>query len=454
MALLDSFLKAGQTPWALAQQHDWSNPGSNMAMLPEDEIAKLLGLTPPGGRAPTPVQAAPMPMGGAARLNTPPVTFEGEPQSPGQAPAAPMSTGSVERGRLPAPAMEPTAPAKLRASTRPDFNNEPGGMEIVGSLLQGAGGIVAPLGKMMAGSGERRREAEAKNETYDWLIRQGTPPEDAKFLIRNPMALKATIEARIGSGGTTDELKEYQFDVRQRQARGERDIPTFGQWKTDLKKAGATKVDVRQGEENSFARETGKLRAQRLDSIGKGADLARSQIANLDAVEAGLDAYNQGSFFGTGKLAPYEASMRAFGQNLGIGNAATIAGGELAAAIQNRMALLMRNPDGGMGMPGALSDADREFLRSAQPGLDKSPAANKLMIEIMRRMEKRKIEVNELANAHVRQHKTLDGFEEVLQQYTEGNPMFSDLKRPDPVAKGTAGPPRVRTYNPNTGKLE
>lgn len=473
MGLLENFVKAGQTPWALAQHHNWNNPGADLS---EQEMAELLGMKPSAATEGT--SAA------TQRFATPPVTFEAEPQVP----------SAVDRARLPAPApaTEPTAPPHRRAgagvlsggdtapaaknetydwlirkglapeearilirnpralksalqedareragtSSRPDFSNEPGGSEILGSLLQGAGGIVAPLGKMMMGSSDRRRASLASNQTYDWLLRQGTSPQDAEFIVRNPDVMKAVLSQKFGAGGTTDELKEYAFDMRQRRERGMPE-PTFGEWKTDLKKSGRTQVTVAQGYEKEFDKKLAAQEAERYGGLIKAGAAARDMITNLDTVGVALDEYNKGSKFGTGALAPYENALRSYGAALGIGDAATVGAGELAQSVQNRMALMMRNPDGGMGMPGALSDADRKFLVASQPGIDKTPAGNRRMIEIMKRLEQRKIQISEMAAEWVGTNGTMKGFEQQLNKWANANPLFADM--PSTAAQQRSG---------------
>lgn len=51
-------------------------------------------------------------------------------------------------------------------------------------------------------------------------------------------------------------------------------------------------------------------------------------------------------------------------------------------AMGNKMALIYRNPDSGLGLPGAASDRDVEFLKSMVPNLKKTPEANQLLMKI------------------------------------------------------------------------
>ena len=115
------------------------------------------------------------------------------------------------------------------------------------------------------------------------------------------------------------------------------------------------------------------------------------------------------------------------GLALGIGNADKIAGGELLTAVQNRMALQMRSPDSGMGMPGAVSDRDLTFLKEAQIGLDRTPEGNRKMLDAFRKLEQRKLEIAQLADQYIQQNGRLDaGFNQAVRQYAAANPMFPE----------------------------
>lgn len=233
---------------------------------------------------------------------------------------------------------------------------------------------------------------------------------------------------------TTDEMKEYALDAQQLKAAG-KTVPNFGEWKAALKRAGATKVSVSQGYENEFSKTVGKKEAENYDKLVDAGRQARQQVDNLDAIGNALNVYNSGSKFGTGALGPAEQTLRQYGMALGIGNAQTVAGAELAQSIQNRMALMMRSPDGGMGMPGALSDSDRKFLVASQPGIDKSPAGNAKMIDTMKKLEQRKIEIGDMAAQWVQQHKSMKGFESALSKWAKENPLFP----PTDTSTGSGG---------------
>lgn len=450
MALLDSLLNAGQTPWAQAQQSDWQNPGQGMSQLPVDQIMKLLGMgggqvaggpQAPVPAAPQPVQRTPLPppameptANGIAQIK--PQGGSGVLQQYGAGASYQPGVGSevkVSDAPMPAPSLPvvakapiPTAPAAPVAK-RPDFTIQPQGSDYLGAVLKGAGGMLGPLGDLVGGQSGRTRAAQSHNMTYDWLMRNGTSPQDAEFITRNPDVMKAVLESKFGAKGLTDDLKEYQYDVAQLKLRGEKDIPTYGVWKTNLKKAGSTQVTVDQRPQSAFDTAIAKDEAERYNKLVNGGNAARDTIANLDVVGQALDVYNRGAALGTGALGKYESTLRGYGAALGIGNAETVGAAELVESITNRMALLMRNPDSGMGMPGAMSDADRNFLKSAQPGIDKTPAGNARMIEVMKRIEGRKQQIGEMATDWLEKHGNMKGFQKHVNDFAKSNNLFADF---------------------------
>jgi hypothetical protein len=178
----------GQTPWAQAQHYDWNNPGSNMAMLPEAEIIKLLGLQPPQASTPA---ASP---------------YAGAPQ--GAAPPQP-----VQRTPLPPPETEPTAPKPMKTAqaSRPDFSVQPTDSDFLGGLLQGMGGMAAPIGKLVSSQSGNARATQSKNLTYDWLQKQGLSPEDAEMVVRNPDLMKGVLTSKFGVGERPSSVKEWVY---------------------------------------------------------------------------------------------------------------------------------------------------------------------------------------------------------------------------------------------------
>lgn len=116
---------------------------------------------------------------------------------------------------------------------------------------------------------------------------------------------------------------------------------------------------------------------------------------------------------------------------------------QVAQKISRELALKLRNPESGGGMPGALSDADRNFLESMVPGIQNSAAGNRLMTEYMVRLAQRKADVAGLAREYAAGNGgRLDaGWYTRLAEFAQANPLFNDadLQHSQGVAGGGAG---------------
>lgn len=116
-----------------------------------------------------------------------------------------------------------------------------------------------------------------------------------------------------------------------------------------------------------------------------------------------------------------------------------IADTEAMRAISNQMALSLRSTANGEGMPGAMSDADREFLLASTVGLNNTPAGNAALAKMMLETERYKIKANSEKMRYIQANKSNAGVAEYMTQWMAKNPMLSpETKREAEAAiKGT-----------------
>lgn len=215
----------------------------------------------------------------------------------------------------------------------------------------------------------------------------------------------------------TDDMREYEF-ARQQGYQG-----SLQDWITSGRKAGATTVNVGEGS-GEYRKALDKKLAEQSIAIQEGAQTARGKLATLDALGAALQQSGQ-----TGWGSETLLTVQQAGRSLGLDIGDNLDAKEAARALGNQLALQLRNPSSGAGMPGAMSDKDREFLVSSVPGLTKTPEGNARLIEFMKRIEQRNIEVARLAQEYEARNGQIDnGFFKELGEWADANPLFPDTK--------------------------
>ena len=162
---------------------------------------------------------------------------------------------------------------------------------------------------------------------------------------------------------------------------------------------------------------------------------------NAQATNAKLDALGQSlerTYSGTGgqTVLDLKKAAKALGMDV-----EGVPEGEVSRAIGRELALTLRNPSGGAGMPGALSNSDREFLESMVPGLSTTSEGNKLLLDFHKRINTRNIEVAKIMRDYRRQNGQVDeGLFDKLKEYSDKNPIFKpeDFQRAQSVSGATS----------------
>jgi len=184
--------------------------------------------------------------------------------------------------------------------------------------------------------------------------------------------------------------------------------------------APANSTTVVMNQEKEFAKAVGKAFGDAYVDLQKAGEAAQSKMNRLDRMQFLMQGVK------TGKLTPTTKQIAEIADALGFKVDATLPAQQAIQALSSEMALQARNPSGGAGMPGAMSDKDREFLQAMQPGLSQTPGGNEFIIETMRKLAQRDAQVAKLARAYRAKKGTMDeGFYEVLAQFSAKNPLFT-----------------------------
>lgn len=239
-----------------------------------------------------------------------------------------------------------------------------------------------------------------------------------------------TAAATLGKADTTDEIKEYNL-AKQQGFKG-----SLVDYKTALKKAGATQVNVNQHGERAYESEVNKDYAKEFIGLQKTGRNALTTIGTLNRMET-LTA-NPNFYSGTGSetvVLPFKRMVASLGGDPNAANAM-----EEFRALSNKSAL-----DGMGGSLGTgFSNADRDFIVNQYPALENTPEGNKQRIDGLRKIEQRKIEISRIAREYARQRGRLDaGFDEALAAWAEKNPLFPRTAPPrqQPAASGPSNIP-------------
>lgn len=209
----------------------------------------------------------------------------------------------------------------------------------------------------------------------------------------------------------------------------------------DIRKAAASasRTNVMNVQEKEFDKKVGGEFGQQYADLMKAGMAAPGKVAKLDRLNQLLDGVSTGTFKGT--TTELKAAAKGAGIDLeSMGIKDDVGPVQAAQALSQAMALELRNPAGGAGMPGAMSDSDRKFLEKMTPGIETTPQGRALMVETQKRLAKRDQDVSKLAADYRTKNGRFDeGFYNELAQYSASKPLFDDLSSTaSPAAPGAA----------------
>jgi hypothetical protein len=126
-----------------------------------------------------------------------------------------------------------------------------------------------------------------------------------------------------------------------------------------------------------------------------------------------------------GALTAQGTHLASLANSLGIKIDKNLPNKEAASALANEAALKLRDPSGGAGMPGAMSDSDRNFLTSMTPNMAQSAQGRQQIISSYIAVQQRNQQVADFARKYEQKYGKLDnGFFSQLQAWSNSNPLF------------------------------
>jgi len=295
------------------------------------------------------------------------------------------------------------AQALMQAGQRDAQNTRGTGLGLAGALAQQLSGAY------MAGSYDDQQDQynEALNEAF-------AGAEDRGDLMNVMMRSgdeglrNAALKARLSKPKDDRTANERQYAIARQQG-------FEGSFMDFLKEKEGPQV-VMKGE-TEYAKERGGALAKEYGTIQSEAQKARSRIGQLRQLDTLLSDPNV--YTGTGAQAinaVKRAGKTLFGMDFqGVDKA------DAARRIVNEMALSFKGD-----LPGPMSDSDRQFLQEIPPNIGDTAQGRKLLVELMKQKEQRKVEMAQIAREYARANsgRLDDGWYDVAARYAEQNPMF------------------------------
>lgn len=189
----------------------------------------------------------------------------------------------------------------------------------------------------------------------------------------------------------------------------------------------------------TYSEEEQKLFAKEfftVNDVGRQAQSKRDKFAYLETLLSKVPYTGAGGQWAQS----IRRTLKAVGADVeGVGE------GDAANALANQLALEARSTSEGGGMPGQMSNADREFLVASVPGLTQTEGGNKLLVKYYRKLAERDVELGKQARAYKKKHgKFDDGFYDEWARWVDKNPMLSEADRAE-IVKASGGQSQAPT---------
>ena len=246
------------------------------------------------------------------------------------------------------------------------------------------------------------------------------PDFKALQLQENRKILDQAIASNTDTGGVTN-YKNVAKTAIELGHTDPKEVSSFVKDVVDTGKERAPLVSITG--EDEYAKQNAQQDTKRWGDITSNASSARSSVNDLMQMKEALaDIKKTGIGQGAAK------TLKNVGQSLFNMDFEGLDDTEMFDAMSKQLALKARSTGEGAGMPGSMSDSDRQFLVDIVPNLSKSKEGNEKLIDYMIRVEKRSIEKQKKAAQYRKKNNgRLDWeFEVEWDDYVESNPLFKE----------------------------
>jgi len=178
---------------------------------------------------------------------------------------------------------------------------------------------------------------------------------------------------------------------------------------------------------NAFQLAQAKKQAETYASYAQGAMAGQDALNNLSIMER---LSSEPGFY-SGALADQVLQVKRAAVAMGA-SPDLVESEETFNAIAKKTALDVMGGSLGVGF----SNADRDFVTSMVPGLQNTPSGNAAIIDIQRKIQKRRIDLAVLSDQYVEQNGDLSGFAKFTKDWAEENPLFPKAESAEPSGSG------------------
>lgn len=177
--------------------------------------------------------------------------------------------------------------------------------------------------------------------------------------------------------------------------------------------------------DKTYGDEQAKAAATRYQQIQSAGSQAPAKIAQYQQLGKLFDGVNGN------RLSPTGLEISRFAKSMGLPVDEKLGNKEAGVALANQIALTLRDPSSGGGMPGSMSNSDRRFLTNMVPNLTQSDAGRKQLVAVYTAKAGRDQDTAKLARQWQQRYGRIDTpdangatFEDQLQKWSEMHPLF------------------------------
>jgi len=260
----------------------------------------------------------------------------------------------------------------------------------------------------------------------DTLSRMGLQPEQGTWADQDPEELKRKVQMVRMKTAPDFRMQQGEPAIMTMMERAKmypEDVPLMAQMASAM--SPKTITNIQNKGDTKYAEVEGGNLANWRQEFRDQSKQARQQLAMLDNVEM------LQPFVDTGPGKQTTTQIKGLAKQMGMDLEAWGITDDLPAAQAMQFFTTQFALQNTQNTKGSISEKEMALFQQAAPGLMNQPGGNQLIIDYMRRIAQRSIEVNQRASEYAQQNggRIDDGFEAYMADYYSDNPLFSPAEK-------------------------